>query len=409
MFLTKIKKKLGIIYFIAFFLIIGNKTGIANSLEQFSDIHNSWAEKGVAFEAAYIGEYFVNTKGGTKRDDTYLGNVDVTLTFDTEKMQLWDNGTLLVYLLDNHGGQKLTGEFVGDLQTVSNIEAPRTTRLYELWYEHIFFDEKLTVLLGIHDFNSEFNVTEYGGLYINSSFGIQPDISGGARPSIFPLAAPAVRFKVTPNETWEFLLGVYDGDPDDPEDVEHFPRSDFDSDGGAFIASEIAFNFSEDVLPGFVKAGVWHNTGQFNDVVDIDPSGNAIKRDGNTGGYLVIDKMIYSEQKEQGLGVFLQFGANNKNVNEVKMYIGGGFNYYGLIPGRDNDECGIAVAHAIITDDIADNSGRDDYETTLEVTYNAQIKENIRVQPDFQYVINPGAVSGVENAFVAGIRFEITL
>jgi len=119
--------------------------------------------------------------------------------------------------------------------------------------------------------------------------------------------------------------------------------------------------------------------------------------------------MLYSEQKEQGFGAFLQFGANNKNVNEVKMYIGGGFNYYGLIPGRDSDECGIAVAHAIITDDIADTSGRDDYETTLEATYSAQIKENLRIQPDFQYIINPGAVSGVENAFVAGIRFEIVL
>ena len=119
--------------------------------------------------------------------------------------------------------------------------------------------------------------------------------------------------------------------------------------------------------------------------------------------------MLYSEQEKQGLGAFLQLGANKKNVNEVQMYIGGGFNYYGLIPGRDNDEFGIAVAHAIITDDIADTSGRDNYETTLEITYSAQIKENIRVQPDLQYVINPGAASGVENAFVTGIRFEITL
>jgi len=235
-------------------------------------------QKGIVIEAVYTVDYFVNTQGGNKRKDTYLTNLDLTLDLDTHKMGLWGDGQIFVYLLENSGSEKLTGSIVGDSQTVSNIEAPRTIRLYELWYQHRFLEEKFSVLFGFHDYNSEFNVTEYGGLYINSSFGIQPDISGGAKPSIFPLVAPAVRIKVTPNETWEFLLGVYDGDPDDPEDVEHFPRSDLDSDGGAFIASEIAFKFKKDVLPGFLKLGIWHNTGDFNDVVDTDASSTAIIR-----------------------------------------------------------------------------------------------------------------------------------
>lgn len=110
---------------------------------------------------------------------------------------------------------------------------------------------------------------------------------------------------------------------------------------------------------------------------------------------------------EQGLGAFLQFGTNSKNVNEVNLYAGGGLNYRGLIPGRDQDEVGLAFAQARINDNLVDAGGRNDYETTIEATYKAQITENISLQPDLQYVINPGAISGVEDVFVVGIRFEM--
>ena len=366
-------------------------------------------EKGISYEIVYTAEYFANTRGGLKRDDTYHTNLDLTFDIDTKKLGFWDNGQFFMYVLENSGGEKLTGSIVGDLQTVSNIEAPRTMRIYELWYQHSYLNDVLSLLLGFHDYNSEFNVTEYGGLYINSSFGIQPDISAGARPSIFPLAAPGVRLKITPNEQWELLLAVYDGDPGDPEESEHFPRSDFDSEGGAFIAGEVAYHFNNDYLPGFVKLGIWNNTGDFDDVSDLDGSGTPIKRSGNMGGYVLIDKQLYKEKDDQGLGGFIQFGANDKRVNEVNMYIGGGVNYKGLFPQRDDDEIGIAIAHARINDDIVGAGGRDDHETTIEATYSAQINDHIRIQPDIQYIFNPGAVNGTKDALVAGVRVEVSL
>jgi len=117
--------------------------------------------------------------------------------------------------------------------------------------------------------------------------------------------------------------------------------------------------------------------------------------------------MLYREEGEQGLGAFLQFGANDKRVNEINWYFGGGVNYRGLIPGRDEDDAGLAVAHALINEDIVDAGGRKDYETSVELTYSAQINEFLRIQPDIQYIINPGAVSGVQDALVIGLRTEI--
>jgi porin len=381
----------------------------AGITENFRKFRADGEEKGISWEAAYTLDYLANTRGGLKRDETYLSNLDMAVTLDTQRLGFWEDGTFFIYAVDNSGDEKLTGAIVGDLQGISNIEVPRTTRIHELWYEHQVIDDKLAVLMGIQDYNSEFDVTEYGGLYLNSSFGIGPEITKNGRAGVFPLAAPGVRVKWTPQEPITALLGVYDGDPGDPEISEHFPRSDFDREGGVLIAAEVAYQCWQHALAGSIKLGVWHNTGDFNDLVEVDSAGDPIKRDGNLGGYLVVDKMLYREKDEQGLGAFLQVGTNRQDVNTVQLYTGGGLNYRGLIPGRDEDQLGVAVANAVVNDDLVDAGGREDHETTIELTYSAQMTENIRIQPDFQYVVNPGAVLGVTDAFVAGARFEMAL
>lgn len=384
-------------------------TSLAHAFKPFAQIRQQWEEKGISTEIVYVGDWFANTEGGTKRGDSYLGNLDLSATFDTKALGLWDHGTLFVYALDNHGTEKLTGEIVGDTQTISNIEAPRAFRLFELWYEHTFNNDKISALIGLHDFNSEFNVTEYGGLFINSSFGVNAEIASGARPSIFPLAGPAFRLKVIPNEQWTALFGVYDGDPGDPEISEHLPRSILASEGGAFIAGEVTYHFINDELPGFIKIGKWYNTGDFDNLTATDSNGNAVVENGNYGGYVIIDKMLYHEDAEQGLGGFIQFGASPEDRNEVHMYVGGGLNYKGLIPSRDDDNFGIAVAHAIISDDLVDAGGRENGETALEITYSAQISENLRIQPDIQFIFHPGADTNLNTAKVFGLRFEFIL
>jgi porin len=166
---------------------------------------------GIKIESSYIGEFWTNARGGYKKEQTHLHNIGVAATVDTKQVGLWNAGKFFVHVLSDQGGMLLTEEIVGDSQTVSNIEAPHSTRLYELWYEQILFDGKVSFLLGIHDLNSEFAASEHSSFFINSSFGISKEISGGARPSIFPLAAPAMRAKYTPDKSWEFMLGIYKG------------------------------------------------------------------------------------------------------------------------------------------------------------------------------------------------------
>jgi hypothetical protein len=57
-------------------------------------------------------------------------------------------------------------------------------------------------------------------------------------------------------------------------------------------------------------------------------------------------------------------------VNRFAYYTGGVLAFSALIPGRNQDEFGIAVA-------------------TLELTYLAQFGSHLAVQPDLQFVMNP--------------------
>lgn len=377
--------------------------------EKKIDLMKGWLESiGINLEASYAGEFWTNARGGHKRGQTHLHNIGVAASLNTKQAGLWSNGTLFIHMLSNPGGRLLTKEIVGDSQTVSNIEAPHSTRLFELWYEHSLFDGKLSFLAGVHDLNSEFAVTEHGVLFINSSFGTPKDISGGGRPGVFPLATAAIRARYVPNRVWEFKLGVYNGDPGDPGVYTHLPRFTFNSKSGALIILEGAYHFGSEASPGTAKSGYWKNTGMFEDLLQVDGIGNPISHQGNEGFYFIADKMLYMNERNQGLGAFLQLGlAPNRSINEFQSYIGGGVRYIGLIPHRKSDEIGIAVAHARVSNKLVKRAGRVPSETTLEATYRMIVNKHIVIQPDIQLIFNPGAELNIKNAIVVGTRFEV--
>ena len=66
-------------------------------------------------------------------------------------------------------------------------------------------------------------------------------------------------------------------------------------------------------------------------------------------------------------------GAVPDDRNEVDFYIGGGIHYRGLIPSREDDIFGLAVAHASISEDLRDVKKMDRHETTVEATYRVSV------------------------------------
>ena len=54
------------------------------------------------------------------------------------------------------------------------------------------------------------------------------------------------------------------------------------------------------------------------------------------------------------------------------------------------------------------DGGTQDYETVIELTYRFDLRNGaLFIQPDFQYIIQPGGTGNLKNAVVIGSQFGI--
>lgn len=385
--------------------LLGNLGGLRTRLE----------DAGFTFDLQETSEVLGNVSGGIKTGAAYEGATLMGLTVDTEKAFGLPGGTFRASAYQIHG-RGLSVNNIGNLNTVSGIEATRATRLFELWYEQKLFDDKVSVRIGQQAADAEFQVSEYGGLFINASFG-WPTLAAVALPSggaAYPLATPGVRLKVQPREDLAFLLGVYSGNPapvgeGDPQLRNHSGTS-FVVDEGVFVIGEVQYSINGGDnaagLPGTYKLGAWYNSNQNADqrtandgllLADPASNGTPLGRTNNYSLYAVADQLVWREPgtKDQGIGVFGRVTGISNDRNLVNAFINVGATWKGAIPGRDEDTVGIGIGLARIgararrfDTDVAFYSGayypQRTSETVLELTYQAPVTPWLTLQPDFQ-------------------------
>ena len=390
-------------------------------------------DQGVDLEVVYIGDVFSNLDGGLRRRTRYLDNVDLTLACHLENLVGIDAGSLFVYGLSNRGGDP--SRDVGDAQIFDNIEAPDSIELYEAWWQRELLRGRVSLLIGLYDLSSEFDVNASAALFINSSFGTGAELanSGVNGPSIFPSTSLGARLKVNLTEHLLWQTVVLDGVPGDPNDP-HGTHIHLSGDDGLLIASEAAFAWWHSAgangtpsalmrnrrrrfgrrlsaLPYTVKlaAGIWAYTKRLNEVGPPSAEEDTGKQCGHPGVYVLAD---YDATADGGPGLFARAGIADGDVQQFAAYAGAGVVYTGLVPRRDADELGFGVAAAFNGSPYerairADGGSPADAEIALEWTYRAVLTPWLSLQPDLQYILDPGARSDRPNAVVLGLRTEI--
>jgi len=267
---------------------------------------------------SYTGELVQNAGGGARRGTTFAGAAGGEFTLLLRRLVGWHGARIFVFALGTHGGAP--SDLVGDVQGVSNLEAPAAVRLEEAWLQQNLLDNRLSWLVGRYDLNTEFYRLQSGALFINSSFGIGPEFahSGVAGPSIFPNTAVGTRvdFKPSPNVVWR--AAVLDGVPvDRPGDGTRV----FASGDGALLVGEVALLARPDTVGvprqrrfgigrgrarpygGKLAIGAWYYTARFSDLADTLPSGASVQHRGSGGVYLIGDLTVRS------LTAFAQLGG----------------------------------------------------------------------------------------------------
>ena len=348
---------------------------------------------------SYVGELVRNVGGGARGGAAFPGVAGVQFTLPLESLVGWAGARVLVLAIGTHGGAPST--FVGDVQGVSNIEAPPAVRLEEAWLQQNLFGNRLSGLVGRFDVNAEFYRLQSGALFLNSSFGIGPEFSqsGGAgkRPSLFPNTAFGARLAFKPARNLVWRAAAVDG-PMLIGEVAVLVRSDT-----AEQPRERRFAIGRGRTRPYgakVALGAWYYPARFSDLSD------STRHRGSGGAYLIGDITMRS------LTAFAQLGVGDGRVNQISGYVAGGLTLTAPIRSRTQDVVGVAVAAAL-------NGSHFERaqtligvlaagETTAELTYLAQFGPWLSVQPDAQYVIHPGGTRGLRNATVLGLRVAVS-
>jgi porin len=359
----------------------------------------------ITASAVYSGEVFSNTRGGinTNGATRYRGNFDLTLTGDLEQLVGLKGGSFFIYGGNLHG-ESLSIRDLGDWQLASNIDPfpyVHLTQLHEYWYRQELWDGRLAFKLGRQDANADFGYADLGGDFVNSSFATMPTIPLNVWPAQ-SLGASAF-FKLT--EQFTLAGGVYRSNK-----FNQFWGDVVPDERGLMVMGHAEWKTQigpRRQLPGTWRVGAWLDTSDWQEIT-VAPVGGVF--DHNYGFWFCGDQMLWKEEygtdDEQGVGVFCELGWAPGDRNFVDEYYGAGVVYRGLLPGRDADTLGLGVANVRFGRQTFDRDGLD-YETVVEVFYKAQLTEFIVVQPDVQYIANPGG-AGRDSIF-AGVRFELTL
>src|SRR6266852_5504285 len=187
----------------------------------------------------YDGAAFADLAGGLRRGATYLGTLRFQLTVDGSRLAGVPGMPLFVAGLNIHGGHP--SSFAGDAQGASNLEGPARSMLYEGWIQQNLFRDRLSILVGRYDLNTEFYRSQSAGLFLNSSFGVGPEFSQSGRngPSIFPNTSVGARIAWKPVRSVVLRTAILDGVPvDRPDGRKLFARGD-----GLLLVAEVAYLF----------------------------------------------------------------------------------------------------------------------------------------------------------------------
>jgi porin len=429
----------------------GFLAGLSRSNYLFGDmlgVRPFLAKYGITFSLSETSEVLGNVSGGSRTGADYDGLTQMDLQLDTQRALNLYGGTFNVSGLQIHG-RSISAEDLDTLQTASGIEADSATRLWELWYQQKFLEEdRLDVKIGQQSLDQEFMVSQNALMFVNTMFGWpmlpSADMPGGG--PAYPLSALGIRARYRPTDSLTFLVGVFNGSPvvnnvGDPQQQNPSGTS-FPTNGGALVIGEMQYAFpalgamvypdQPQPLSGTYKLGFWYDTENFPDQ-EFDNAGHSLASLNTTGipqthrddfaFYAVADQMIWRdpEDDDRNWNFFVRpMGTPLSDRNLIDFSLNAGFVMHEPIPLRDDDNLGIGMGYAHVSDRASDldrdtglftnsNFPVRSGETYLELTYQYQLTPWCQLQPDFQYVFDPGGGASNPNAPTQKLKDEAVL
>ena len=424
-------------------------------LGDFWGLRNMVDDAGVEISATYGNNIAGNVTGGKSQGFTYADNLLFGVELDMKKLIGWDGLSITVSGL-NRNGTSLSQDYIGNQFTVQQIYGGSAVMFYGLWFDQKFLDDKVSLKAGRFATGDDFASSPIYWLYMNNGIDGNPQsLPVNTQFSAYPWAVWGARVRIDPTPEYNAMFGVYQVSDRvftrnyhgldwsmrsndgvllisqfgwTPEFFKRPVEADAASNEGKAVNAPLVGSTSSGKsvadgkggkavtpptmkgLPGHYWFGAYYSPWQFSQF------GTDQKASNSYGFYWHADQMLWQEApgSDQGLTLWSAVTLSpQQNIARLPFQVNGGLVYKGLIPYRDQDYTTFGVIYGKFSTNWGDvteanGQGRADYELVFEWGYKIQITKFAFVQPDIQYVINPGGTNSIPNALVLGAQMGVT-
>ena len=361
----------------------------------------------------------------------------MSIGLDTQRAFGWEGGTINVSAW-NIRGRNISTDNLLNLQTASGILAAPTTRLWEVWYQQSFLDGRVDVKIGQQSIDQEFMTSQGSGLFLNTMMGwpMVPSADLYAGGPAYPLSSLGVRLRAQPGSGFTALLGVFAGQPAGRPVQRRRAVARQHALGRQLQPAHRRLGHRRDPVraeparqrrhglrrraaacraPTSSASGIdtapfpdqqFDNTGL--SLANPASTGIALMRRNNFSIYGVADQMVWrpSENSPRSVSVFARLMGAPGDRNLINFSVNAGVTLKAPFPGRDDDTVGIGFGIAKVSGGAA-AFDRDAPSSPAAVAgprparpssrspTRSQSRRWWQLQPDFQYVFNPGG--GIQN------------
>ena len=281
----------------------------------------------------------------------------------------------------------------------------RTPRYREFWYEQKLLGEKLRIRKSRPArsmLNSEIRRLGSSTMEVNSSTTSAAPVQQSLAFRLIQIRLFGADVFVYPNKHFFGGVGVYDGSllQGVPTGLLGPARSLHPS--SVFLIGQTGCSWTlPDSRDGRLGIGVWHHSAA---ISRFDGG----RDNGATGPFATFDQILWRKNPDKagdkaGIAMFATAGYANPAVSSVNYQCAAGLKWTGALPGRPDDVLGFGGNYNRFTE-APDTVFAHHDEVSVETFYKLRLNAWFSVQPDLQYVHNPGGVAGRHDAIAATIQ-----
>lgn len=381
---------------------------------------------GIDLHAGFDGEYALALSGGKHGGghDSYPLQVSFGANIHTGKLLGWPNGLIRLQLNYRHG--RNLASHIGSHASVQYIYgAGQNLRLTNMSYQQSFAHDRVVTQVGFYPLGDHFGETTVLCKFESgNSCGHLKTLPSSSGWNDYPTAqwGGRLQFNVTQNAYVEG--GVYEVNPTYGKHDNGF-KLGFSGSTGAIFPVEIAYTtaLGQKALPGHYKLGAYYDTSGAPDVVNSNE-----QHHGRYGVYAFASQMIFSfgHSNQRGLVLFGGLGYSDKRTALYQNTEVAGFVAKGPLPFRPHDYLAFGYFRAGVNSRAvnahqarlalrSDSALPGQFESlahgedVFEINYGIQATPWLLVDPNLQYLKDPGAFSfhHVKDSYVFGLRTTI--